>query len=100
MKKIILVILVAALGSLPAVAQANLITNGSFENPAIGFGSFQFFSTIPGWATNFGCCIEIQNHAAGSPFDGNQLVEMDSNQNSGMISTSLATTPGQSYVLS
>jgi len=82
-----------------ASAQVNLLSNGSFESPAIGFGSFSVFGSIPGWTTTVGSGIEIQNHVAGTPFAGNQYVEMDSFDNSGMQQV-IATTPGQTYTLS
>ena len=81
-----------------STVQANLIVNPGFEMPAIGPG-FQVFANIPGWALTSGHSIEIQNHAAGSPFDGNQLVELDSYANSGMTQL-IATIPGMVYDLS
>ncbi|MBI4684843.1 MAG: PEP-CTERM sorting domain-containing protein [Nitrospirae bacterium] len=76
-------------------ANADLITNGSFEEPALSWGTWNgSYTSIPGWIATFGT-IEIQNHAAGTPFDGNQLVELDSWGNSGMrqdISTAAGTT--------
>jgi hypothetical protein len=83
----------------PAAAQGNLVVNGSFEQPALGFGSFGVFGSIPGWTTTIGSGIEVENHAAGTPFAGNQLVEMDSNDNSGMQQV-IPTTAGQSYAFS
>jgi hypothetical protein len=81
----------------PAAAQGNLVINGSFEEPALGFGSWAVYSSIPGWTTTVGSGIEVENHAAGTPYAGNQLVEMDSFDNSGM-QQSIPTVPGQSYV--
>jgi hypothetical protein len=78
---------------------ANLITNGGFETPDIGTGSFQVLSTIPGWTTSFGSGIEMQDHVAGSPFDGAQHVELDSFSNSGMLQQ-ISTVAGQTYMLS
>jgi Protein of unknown function (DUF642) len=87
-----------ALAAAPGTAK-NLVVNGSFEEPAIGFGGFEIFPSIPGWTTTFGSGIEIQNHAAGTPFAGNQLVEMDSSDNSGMEQV-IPTVAGKTYVLS
>lgn len=86
------------------ISSANLITNGSFENPIISYGSWQVFSGgIPGWYVTSGPGIEIQNHAAGAPFEGNNLVELDSHfasgTNSGMAQD-IALVTGQSYNLS
>jgi hypothetical protein len=84
--------------SVSAAAQ-NLVVNGSFESPALGPGSFGVFTNIPGWTTTIGSGIEVENNAVGPAFAGNQLVEMDSNDNSGM-EQALHTVPGQVYVLS
>jgi hypothetical protein len=89
----------AALALAPLAAQANLLTNGGFESPALAFGSWSVFGGIPGWAATFGPGIEIQNHAAGAPYEGMQLVELDSYGNSGMAQT-VATTAGGQYLLS
>jgi len=82
-----------------AVANANLITNGSFEAPDIPGGSFSIFGAIPGWTTVGGPGIEIQDHVAGSPYDGDQHVELDSTANSAMEQM-VPTTIGQAYRLS
>jgi hypothetical protein len=64
----------------PAQAQSstNRVVNGGFESPAMGRGSVQYFSSIPGWSIQRGCQIELQNHVAGSPFEGQQHLELDS----------------------
>lgn len=87
---------VMCLALAPMTAQANLIVNGGFEDPAISDGSFAIFAAIPGW---IGPGIEIQRNIAGSPFEGQQFVELDSNSNSGM-SQPVATTVSASYLLS
>lgn len=98
MKKKLLAGLATALLSLgtATVAQANLIVNGSFEDPAIG--GWQVFNTITGWTTPSGPGIEIQNNVAGSPYDGNQHVELDSYGNSAMQQT-VSTVAGAWYNL-
>ena len=83
----------------PNDASAGLVINGGFEDPTIPNPSFSQFPSIPGWTLASGPAIEIQNHVAGSPFDGQQFVELDSSANSGMYQD-LATVAGQSYVLS
>lgn len=84
----------------PITAHANLIVNGGFEDPVISDFDWEIYSGgIPGWSTTFGPGIEIQRNVAGSPFEGHQHVELDSNNNSGM-SQSVATTAGASYLLS
>ena len=91
-----------ALGSCPGVvaaAPADLVTNGGFENPALGWGSWSVFSSIPGWSRTSGCGIEIQNHVAGSPFEGRQYTELDSHCPTA-ISQVLVTDPCRYYTLS
>lgn len=91
-----------ALGNVSGVAAAapvDLVTNGGFETPALGWGSWNVFSSIPGWSVASGCGIEIQNHVAGSPFEGRQYTELDSNCPSA-ISQVLTTEPGRYYTLS
>lgn len=83
-----------------SVAEANLIVNGSFEDPDIPFGTFSILMSIPGWTTTFGAGIEIQDHVAGLPYDGDQHVELDSFNNSGMLQTIMPTVPGGTYALS
>ncbi len=93
----------AALALAPLVAQANLIVNGGFEEPALSSGSWGVYSSILGWTATFGSGIEIQNNAAGAPYQGAQHVELDSHYgtqtNSGMAQT-VATTAGLQYLLS
>ena len=83
---------------LASPARANLITNGSFELPDIPGGTFAIFGAIPGWTSTIGGGIEIQDHVAGSPFDGIQHVELDSTSNSNMFQD-IPTAPGQTYHL-
>lgn len=63
---------------------ANLVVNGSFEDPAIAGGTFNISSTIPGWTSDSGDGIEVENNAVMPASDGKQLVELDSNNNSNM----------------
>ncbi|MBT8352779.1 MAG: PEP-CTERM sorting domain-containing protein [Deltaproteobacteria bacterium] len=86
------------------ISNANLITNGGFEDPILSHGTWAVFPVgISGWYVTVGPGIEIQNHAAGSPFEGDNLVELDShyasNTNSGMAQDITLVT-GQSYDLS
>jgi hypothetical protein len=80
-------------------AQANVIVNGGFEAPDIPAGTFQVFAAIPGWTLVAGHSIEMQDHVAGSPFEGNQFVELDSFANSSMQQLA-PTTALQPYTLS
>ena len=92
--------LIAGLTTVLAVSQAhaNIIVNGGFEAPAIPNGSYAI-GAIPGWTSTLGDGLEIQNNAAGTPFEGKQLMELDGNQNSNARQT-VATALGQAYDLS
>jgi len=72
---------------------ANLVTNGSFEAPSITSGSYQI-GGITGWYSTIGDGGEIQNYAAGTPFDGAQLLELDGNQNSNLLQDIQILQPG------
>ena len=76
----------------------NLLINGSFEEPALAYGAWQVFGSIPGWTAG-GAGIEIQNHAAGDPYHGDQLVELDTTRSS-LMYQNITTDPGQFYILS
>lgn len=70
--------------SIAATLGPELVTNGSFEEPIVN-RSFQVFPSIPGWESTEGAGIEIQTGPFGSPFDGNQHVELDSFSSSNMF---------------
>ena len=76
----------------------NVVVNGGFERPKVTPRSTHPFPAIPGWRLAFGPDIEIQNHAAGDPFGGQQFVELDSDASSG-IWQKVPTTPGRLYRL-
>jgi hypothetical protein len=87
--------------TIAGASTTELVANGGFEKPAIANPSWQNFSSIPGWTENAPghCGIEIQNHVAGSPFEGDQFTELDSNCSTG-IHQDLDTERGDSYRLS
>lgn len=99
-------VLVVALGGLLGVLSADsaratvlgpeLLTNGSFEEPDVNTNTYAIFGAIPGWTSTVGAGIEIQDHVAGSPFDGDQHVELDSNNPSNMFQD-VATQMGALY---
>lgn len=92
-------IITPALNNASVFAATNIVSNGSFEDPSLGFGTWSVYPSITGWTTTSGSGIEIQNHAAGDPSDGDQLVELDSFSNSGMKQT-LNTASGYIYTIS
>lgn len=75
----------------------NLITNGSFEDPTIPNGTYQI-GGITGWYSTMGDGGEIQRNAAGTAYDGIQLLELDGNQNSNLLQD-VPTTPMAVYSL-
>jgi len=78
---------------------SNIVVNNSFELPAISNGTYALFTSIPGWSLASGPFIEVQNHVAGTPFDGNQFVELDSTAESAIFQD-LPTLAGVQYYLS
>lgn len=62
----------------------NLVVNGSFEDAPIASGTYAITTSLPGWTSDSGDGIETQNNAIMAASDGNQLVELDSNNNSNM----------------
>ncbi|WP_062295106.1 PEP-CTERM sorting domain-containing protein [Nostoc piscinale] len=99
----ILGILPLSVATKPAAA-INIVQNGGFEQPDIPTGTFKIQNPIPGTWTltpdsdpNAG--IEVQDNVAGSPYEGNQFVELDGTAVSG-IYQDLTTVVGQAYTLS
>ncbi len=95
MKKLLIAAVVLAAST---SANANLITNGSFEKPTQASGTFGTFSSIPGWTAISPGKIEVRNNLFGKASDGVNYVELDSTQNSAMYQT-IATTAGTWYEL-
>src|SRR6185295_7704444 len=95
-----MLVLGAGLSSAQAAAPSgSLIVNGSFEDPVIA-GSFQLFSSIPGWQPTGACGpgIEIDRGVFGAAADGKQSIELNTTCVNG-VSQVVATTPGASYSL-
>lgn len=82
-----------------AASQANLLTNPSFEEPALAPNTWSIFKSIPGWESTIGDGIEVQNRVAGNPSDGFQHVELASNNPSNMFQD-VVTTENLFYDLS
>lgn len=72
----------ASLAAAPASAATNFFTN--FDSLVLAPGTWTVVNSIEGWTTTAGAGIEVQNHAAGSPFSEPNLVELDSYNNSTM----------------
>jgi hypothetical protein len=95
-----LTLLAALLGLTVGQASANLIVNGSFENPIAGGQGWGLFTSIPGWSAVGTYPIEIglASVYGVTGQDGNQVLEMDSTGNS--LVDQIVATPGGSYTLS
>ena len=104
--RLALVVLACALAAvvLPGNASAmpadTLVTNGDFSQPSLVGGYGIFGGSIPGWSESTGCGIEVWSSGFIVPPSpaGGQVLELDSNCPS-QISQSLATEPGQIYLV-
>jgi len=99
---------IAAGFCLTSAAQADLITNGSFETPTVPPGTFSNFSTgstaITGW-TVIGPPVSVVSGTFQAPFfpaqDGTQWLDLTGpTSGGGGVQQTVATTPGQTYNLS
>lgn len=96
MKKLLAI---AALVSVPAFAQANLVVNGSFEDyTSIAPGRWANFGSGYGWTTG-PLGVEVRNAVAGTAADGVRFVELDTTGNS-WISQTIHTHANQTLELS
>ncbi len=97
MKKLIAI---AALLAVTAGAQAqNIVVDGGFESQSQAAGTWNVYNSLSGWTTVAGSGVEVRNQVAGSAFEGNNYIELDSYNNSAIAQT-LATTAGGAYTLS
>jgi hypothetical protein len=103
MKKIIALSVLAAISA--TASAANLLTDGSFESIAQPSGTWNTYTSVPGWtvtqangaASPHG--LEIRDNNAGTAEDGHNFVELDGYEND-KISQSFATVVGQDYEIS
>jgi hypothetical protein len=103
MKKIIAL---AALAAVSATASAaNLFVDGSFESISQAAGTWNTYTSVPGWAvtkangsaTSTG--LEVRNNVAGTAEDGSNFIELDGYEND-KITQSFATVVGKAYEIS
>jgi hypothetical protein len=96
MKKLLAI---AGLLCIPALAQANLVVNGSFENySTVTPGTWNIFGSGNGWTTGTPG-VEIRNTIAGTAADGVRFAELDTTTNS-WISQIIHTNASQALELS
>lgn len=91
---------IAALMATPAMAATNIVTNGGFEEPAIGTPYVQYnapSSAIVGWTVTGGSVDLVD--ASYKPFQGNQALDLVGDS-LGTITQQLSTVVGQLYQLS
>jgi hypothetical protein len=91
---------VALCSVIPAFAATNLVTDGSFESAALTAGTYALYGggSLAGWTALPGDQIEVRDAIVGTAKDGNNFVELDSANNSSMLTT-IDTTAGQTYSL-
>ena len=96
MKKLLAI---AAMLCVPALAQANLVVNGSFESySTVTPGTWSIFGSGYGWTTGSNG-VEIRNGIAGTAADGARFAELDTTANS-WISQIIQTNANQALELS
>ncbi|MDE5070556.1 MAG: FG-GAP-like repeat-containing protein, partial [Trichodesmium sp. St5_bin8] len=76
----------------------NQVVNGSFEAPEIKF--LQFEESIKGWNLVEGPYIELDSSKIVKPYDGSQVLDLDSINARTKISQKISTVPGKTYKLS
>ncbi len=92
-----------ALAGAATAANANSVTNGSFEAPNVGYGNWSGIANggVPGWTASNGT-TEIQNNIQyGGAADGKQYMELNSTAGNYVYSDPITTLlAGKSYTLS
>lgn len=76
------------LSALGANAASNLVSNGSFESTVQSGGTWGTYPSLPGWVGL--PTVELRNNVSGVAQDGNNFVELDTNRNSGIAQTIVA----------
>ncbi|MDP3088170.1 MAG: PEP-CTERM sorting domain-containing protein [Methylotenera sp.] len=94
MKKIALIL---TLTSLPLLANANLVTNGSFEADVQANGTWGIYNNLTGWTG--ASEVELRNNVAGIASEGVNFVELDTKSNNSIFQM-ISTTVGDAYDLS
>jgi len=81
-------------------AQPNLLVNGSFENNPVGAGSWSNVTSIAGWTGSNGY-VQVWNGLYGySAADGGSWIQLGAGGSLDTVSQTVATTAGDSLVLS
>ena len=101
MRRLLTLTALVATGLFARTAAAqNLLSNGSFENPALSsatqFTTILAGGTIGAWTVGAGGVDLIRNYW--TPYTGSQSIDLNGNS-PGSISQTIATTAGQKYTL-
>ncbi len=73
----------------------NLLVNGDFEQNGLANAGFELTESLPGWTSPMGL-IEVQESAFGNGnFNGDAIIELDSDANSTIEQTVTITAPGE-----
>ncbi len=100
------IIALAALAAISASASAaNLLVDGSFESITQASGTWNTYTSVPGWVvtkadgsvTSTG--LEVRDNIAGTAQSGHNFIELDGYEND-KIKQSFATTIGKDYEIS
>lgn len=83
--------------SVPASAPST-ISNASFEQPDVASGQSVPMSQILGWVRTVGSGIEVHDGAVGTAAAGQQWIELDGTDSSG-IAADIATNAGSTYLV-
>lgn len=96
-----LIAALALIAPLASHAAANLVVNGSFENPGVAADSWAVFPGLPGWAAS-SSGVEIRNQHVGTAFDGANFAELDTHgaSSNSWISQTIGTVANKVYSLS
>jgi hypothetical protein len=91
----------ALLSCLISAAKADLITNGTFSDPALAVGTWSEFASIPGWTVNQDAIeIDSSNVVMSSPYKGEaQSLEVDANTFDTVSQAVTGLTVGETYLL-
>ena len=85
----------------PPPSDANLLINGSFENPGYGAGTWNILREIEGWTAIDRGNMEVWNDILGvTPSDGDHVVELDALDDVDGFYQDVQTAEGQTYNLS
>jgi PEP-CTERM motif len=99
--------LTLALAALPLAAQANLLTNGSFESQVLNNWAWTVLASTTGWQADATSGLELRNNVAGTAQNGQNFVELDTHHTgrfdastNSSIWQSVSTQAGSIYTLS